>query len=367
MTAPRLSIVVPTYQEAENIPLLAAHIAEALAGESFEIIIADDFSGDNTDEVCKKLADDLPLRLLTRHDNRGLAAAVIDGIALARGEFIVVMDADLSHPPDKIADMIAPLAAGEADFAVGSRYVRGGELGDDWSWLRKLNSYGATVLARPLTLLADPMSGFFALRRADMPAAENLSPIGYKIGLEIAVKAGWPHSRIHEVPIHFQDRQLGESKMTLREQINYVRHLRRLYHYRWPRPMEVLQFCAVGGTGFVLDVAIYYLLLMLGMPHLWARGLAFWPAVSTNWFLNRIMTFKTRPREMAAAQWLRFVLVCLVGFVLNWGTYALLTTKTEFFMEHRLAALVLGVLVGTVFNFVSSDWLVFRRADSPTR
>ena len=360
MPAPDVSVVVPTYREAVNLPALAGGIAEALAGCNYEIIIADDCADDGTEAVCAQLAAGIPLRLLSRKSNRGLAPAVLDGIAAAGGEIVVVMDADLSHPPEKIPAMIAPLQQGDADFVVGSRYVEGGALGGDWPWWRRVNSLAATWLARPLTPLADPMSGFFALRRRQMPAAEALSPLGYKIGLEIIVKAGHARQRVREVPIFFSDRRYGESKMGLREQVNYLRHLRRLYHYRWPKKMEVLQFGFVGGTGFCWDVLFYYLLQAGGVSHLWARAVAFWPGVTSNWFLNRIMTFKTRPRIAPSLQWAQFVVASLIGFAINWGVYALLTTYSEFFMQHRFGAFIIGILAGAVFNFVASDKLVFR-------
>ena len=362
MSPPEISVVAPTFREAENIPALAERIAAALRGRRYEIIVADDPSADGTDAVCARLAATLPLRLLSRQGARGLSPAVLDGVAAARGEFVAVLDADLSHPPEKIPELIAPLQDGAADFVVGSRYVKGGETADDWSALRRLNSRVATLLARPLTPLADPMSGFFAFRRAQMPPPEMLSPIGYKIGLEIAVKAGHARARLAEVPIFFGDRRAGESKMTPREQLNYLRHLRRLYHHRWPKRMEALQFAATGGIGFLWDALFYFALQAAGLGHLWARALAFWPGVTSNWFLNRVMTFKTRPRISAARQWARFVAVSSCGFCINWGAYALLTLHLEFFMRYHFAAFIAGILAGAVFNFVAADRLVYPAA-----
>ena len=359
----RASIVVPTYGEAENIPHLVRAVDAAMrAGEvSYELIVADDPSGDGTAAACAALSDAFPLRLLSRTGPRGLSAAVVDGIAAATGEFVVVMDADLSHPPERIPEMVETLRCGRADFVVGSRYVSGGGTAADWGFFRWLNSKAATWLAAPLAPLADPMSGFFALRRGMVPARDSLSPIGYKIGLEILVKAGFGRGRIAETPIYFRDRERGESKMTLREQVNYLRHLRRLYHHRWPKRMEALQFCAVGGVGLAWDLLFYYGLQFLGMGHLTARALAFWPAVTSNWFLNRVMTFKTRARDFAARQWLKFATVSALGFGVNWGAYAALTSGLDWFDRNRLLALLIGVLAGTAWNFVVSDLFVFRR------
>ena len=356
-----ISVVTPTFREAENLPALIKRIAESLHGRNYEIIVADDVSGDNTPEVCAELEAEYPVRLLSRTTERGLSPAVIDGIAAAKGSVVVVMDADLSHPPEKIPELAAPLENKDADFVVGSRYVQGGALAGEWPWYRRLNSWGATQFAKPLAPLADPMSGFFALRREDMPPRERLSPIGYKIGLENAVKAGFSKQKFLEVPIFFDERAHGESKLTLREQLNYIRHLRRLYHHRWPKKMEAFQFGAVGGVGFVCDALCYFGLQALGLPHLTARALAFWPSVSCNWFLNRIMTFKTRVRTSAGLQWAQFAMASLIGFCINWGAYALLTSYVEFFAERLFLAFIAGVLAGAVFNFIIADSFIFRR------
>ncbi len=365
MSAVIVSIVVPTYLEAENIPHLCRKIDQELtaASLSYEIIISDDDSQDGTVDICNSLRDDenLPVTLLHRTQNRGLSPAVVDGIAIAKGDVIVVMDADLSHPPQKIPEIARLLISGEARFVVGSRYVEGGRIDDNWPLWRRLNSLAATLPARYIVPLADPMSGFFGLCRKDVPAAEDLSPIGYKIGLELCVKGCFTKAEVAEVSISFSDRLHGASKMNFREQLNYLRHLRRLYHYRFPRPMEIFQFIIVGGCGLIVDLITYGLLLVLGLPHLLARGLAYWPAVTFNWFFNRIMTFKERPKTPPLKQWVTYAGSSGVGFLLNWGTYALLTTTMEFFETYLVLALFVGVLVGMVFNFLMASNIIFKQ------
>ena len=144
------------------------------------------------------------------------------------------MDADLSHPPESLPEVIAPIMENKAEFCIGSRYVAGGRTRDEWGFLRKLNSLGATWLARPLTAATDPMAGFFCLRRSVLERAEGagLNAIGYKIGLEILVKSRC--RQIAEVPIEFSDRLHGKSKLTLRQQLLYLKHLVRLYRFCWP-------------------------------------------------------------------------------------------------------------------------------------
>jgi len=227
-----ISIVVPTYREAENLPHVTKAVSDAFAGRdsSYEILFVDDDSQDGSEEVCAKLAETDPVRILVRKGERGLATAVIHGIEQSTGDIVVVMDADLSHPPSAIPEMVERLQSGHSDFVLGSRYVEGGTIHDDWSVFRKMNSVIPSLLARPLCHLQDPMSGFFAIRRDDMPDSRLLSPIGYKIALEIFVKGRF--QRASEVPIHFADRQYGESKLSLKEQLNFLRHLARLYAYK---------------------------------------------------------------------------------------------------------------------------------------
>ncbi len=227
-----ISVVVPTYREADNLPLVANAVDDALghSGDDYELLFIDDDSQDGSEEICAELAKRFPVRIVVRRGERGLATAVIHGISAASGDIIVVMDADLSHPPSAIPTMVERLKSGESDFVLGSRYVAGGSIHDDWSFFRKLNSVVPSLLAKPLCPLKDPMSGFFAIERRNMPDASELSPIGYKIALEIFVKGEFV--KPSEVPIHFADRQHGESKLSLKEQLNFIRHLGRLYAYK---------------------------------------------------------------------------------------------------------------------------------------
>jgi dolichol-phosphate mannosyltransferase len=157
---------------------------------------------------------------------------VLDGLRQSTGNVLVVMDADLSHPPEKIPEMVGALAEG-ADIAVGSRFAEGGTTDDTWGFFRWLNSRVAMILAMPLTSLKDPMSGFFAMRRATFVAGRDFNPLGYKIGLELIIKCRCRH--VIEIPIHFSNRYRGRSKLSFKEQLRYLRHIRRLYAYKFGR------------------------------------------------------------------------------------------------------------------------------------
>jgi dolichol-phosphate mannosyltransferase len=228
--APSTSIVVPTFREVEALPELIDRVGQVRAenGSIEELLIVDDDSGDGTEALIAARPERW-LKLMVRKQDRGLSQAVLAGLRAARGDLLVVMDADLSHPPEAIAAMQQEILAG-ADFVVGSRYVPGGTTADDWGLFRFLNSQVATLLARPLTRITDPMSGFFALPRPVFERALEPSPIGYKIGLELLVRCGCQNVR--EIPIHFSNRIRGKSKLTLEQQLLYVRHLMRLYRFK---------------------------------------------------------------------------------------------------------------------------------------
>ncbi len=360
---PEVSIVIPTYREAENLGVLIPKIAESLAGTdiSFEMIVVDDNSPDGTPEICHGLAERYPLRLIVRTTERGLSSAVLAGIQAAQGEFLLVMDADLSHPPEKIPELVLALRNPETDFVIGSRYVAGGSTAEDWGLFRWLNSKGATLLAWPLTSTHDPMAGFFGMRRqAYLQSAGRLDPIGYKIGLELLVKCG--AKKVVEVPITFQDRLHGESKLTFKEQLNYLRHLRRLYNYRFGIWAYLAQFILVGASGMIIDLSAYAFGLWLQIfPLSVARGLAIWIAMTWNFWLNRTVTFSFSKNEPWWRQYVAFCGSCLVGALVNWGASLWLTQSFPFFEAHKLMAAAVGVVAGTLFNFTLCRIVVFQK------
>ena len=223
-----VSVVIPTLNERRALALLRAPLEAALSRYPAEVVIVDDSSTDGTIEFVEGWADRGLVRLLERPGRRGLASAVIDGMAAARGRTIVVLDADGSHQPSSIPSLVDPVLDGRAEFVLGSRHVPGGS-SPGLAWERRWISRSAAWLARPLTEVRDPMSGFFAVDRRVLDRA-RLAPIGYKIGLEILVKCR-PEPTL-EVPIHFLDRLAGESKLGGVQIVGYVRHLARLYRWR---------------------------------------------------------------------------------------------------------------------------------------
>ena len=355
-----LSIIVPTFREADNIAPLAERIDAALSGTGieWELLLVDDDSNDGSEAVAAELARRLPVSMVTRRETpRDLSLAVIEGIRLSRFDRLVVMDADLSHPPERIVDLLAALD-GDCDIVIGSRYTSGGVVDRSWSLYRVLNSRLATWLARPLVRCSDPMAGFFATRRSRLPELRTLRPMGYKIALELMVRG---HLRVREVPIDFRDRSIGFSKMNWRQQIRFLRHLSRLYNYKFGSLARIPLFSVVGASGLIVDLAFYLGLQWAGVEHRLARFLSFWPAVSWNWALNRGLTFSERARQPRVGQWARFMASSLIGLGVNVGSYALLTSYVEVFDRHRLLAFFCGVGLGSLVNFVVADLYVYRR------
>lgn len=363
--APAISLIVPTFREAGSLPHLIDRIdaARREASLPIELIIVDDDSRDGTVELVESLGKPW-VRLIVRQGERGLSSAVIRGLRAAAGQTLVVMDADLSHPPESIPALVAELDRG-ADFVIGSRYAPGGTTDEGWSLFRRLNSRIATLMARPLTRARDPMSGFFALRRAAFErAAASLNPIGYKIGLELIVKCGCRD--IREVPIHFADRRHGQSKLSLKEQLRYVQHLRRLFMHRHPNWSSMSQFAIVGLSGTVVNLTILTLLhRVLGVVVPIAAATAIIVSMMSNFIFNRRFTFSYARQGSVWRQFIGFVSSCGVGvavqYVVTLRVHQLLIGRDLAGALAPQAAAMAGIAAGMAFNYVMNRYLVFRR------
>ncbi|MCO4745435.1 MAG: glycosyltransferase family 2 protein [Proteobacteria bacterium] len=355
-----VTVVVPTFNERDNIPVLLDRLEAALdaAGRPFEMLVVDDNSPDGTAAFANELGATRRIRAICRTEERGLATAVIRGLQDAKYDLCVCIDADLSHPPEKVPELVDTVEGG-ARFAIGSRYVDGGET-VDWGFLRWVNSIGATLMARPLTKVGDPMSGFFCCRRSQVPF-ETLNPVGYKIALEILIKMGVAEPA--EVPITFTDRLHGESKLTLSEQLRYVQHLERLYRWRWPVATQFIEFCIVGGLGMFVDFAVLSVFVeLLGVWFGWARIPAFVAALTFNFFLNDRVTFATDgPREIGMlSRYARFALTCSVGGFINWAVSTGAYVSSPWMEQHYLVAAFIGIIAGTAVNFTGSRNFAFK-------
>jgi dolichol-phosphate mannosyltransferase len=355
--ASRIDVVVPTFKESLNIPLLIERLAvlKVAHAPTLHLTIVDDNSRDGTEEVIQRL--NLPwVSLIVRTTDRGLSSAVLEGLNRTSGDIIIVMDADLSHPTETIPRMLDELYKG-SEFVVGSRYAEGGVTDDNWGFFRWLNSRIATLIARPFTSISDPMSGFFALRRATYSKADFLNPIGYKIGLELLVKCRC--SRISEVPIAFTDRIHGESKLSLREQFRYIQHVRRLFMYKYGAWSEVAQFIVVGASGALVNLLVVTALLHAGLSAGISIACAIAVSICTNFLLNRRFTFSQSRSGNMLTQFLTYVASVSFGALINYLASLLLLNLFPRFIP-QLASLG-GIAVVTAANFVALKYLVFKR------
>lgn len=352
-----IDVVVPTFREALNISLLIERLAIVRGSHApnLHLTIVDDNSRDGTEEAIQRLNLSW-VNLIVRTAKRGLSPAVLDGLNSTSGDIIVVMDADLSHPPEAIPRMLEELRKG-SEFVVGSRYAEGGVTDDNWGVVRWLNSRVATLMARPFTRISDPMSGFFALPRAIYAKADFLNPIGYKIGLELLVKCRC--SRISEVPIAFTDRIHGESKLSLREQLRYIQHIRRLFLYKYGGWSEVAQFMVVGASGALVNLVAVTALLRAGLSADVSIACAIAVSICTNFILNRRFTFSHSKRGHLPTQFLSYLASVSVGALINYFA-ALLLLKLFPGLIPQIASLG-GIAIATLANFVALKFLVFKR------
>jgi len=324
----RFSLIIPTYNESKNIGVLIPRLVELLEptlANRFELVVVDDDSPDLTWQVALNLAEQYPMvRVVRRQSERGLSTAVIRGWQAARGEIIGVMDADLQHPPEINLKLLQEIDKG-ADLATASRHVEGGGV-SDWSLIRRVLSRGAEligllILPGVLSRVSDPMSGYFMLRRTAI-AGVALDPLGYKILIEVVARGSmrW----IGEVGYVFRERTIGESKVTWRLYIEYLRHLLKLRWATLPQS-RLFRFCVVGATGVAVDMS---LLFLLSDPHALGLGLtrskviAAEAALTWNFLINDFWTFGDVSVKQPGAlsklrRFLAFNAICSVGIVLN--------------------------------------------------
>jgi len=352
-----VSVIIPTYNEKDNIVPLVERLSRAFANHQYEILIVDDNSQDGTAEIASTLADKYPVKVMVRTQERGLATAVLYGFKYARGNIIGVMDADLQHPPEINSQLLKAVENG-ADMAVASRYIPGGGC-PNWGLSRRIISKGASALAHlflPSTRqVKDPMSGFFMFNR-DGIEKTVFNPLGYKILLEMLVMGQF--RKVVEVPFIFEDRSTGSSKMKARQQIDYLKHIFSLMR-RKGELLRLLKFIAVGISGIVVNQGVLALVTLLTE---WNRHLAVLPGIEvsiiTNFLLNDYFTFadrRTGKRKSFISRVLKFNLVCLAGAAINFGIYsgilALAGTDT---LSLRLIANFIGIVVAFIWNYTLS-------------
>ena len=357
--AVRLSLVIPTYNESQNVlPLIGQleGLLEPVLGTAYELIVVDDDSPDRTWEVALRATDAHPrVRVMRRQGERGLSTAVIRGWQAARGSVLGVMDADLQHPPEVNLRLLSEIDRG-ADLATASRHVEGGGV-SDWSLARRVLSRGAQllgllILPGVLGRLSDPMSGYFMVRRSTL-AGVKLDPVGYKILVEVVAR-GKPRW-IAEVGYVFRERTQGESKVSPILYLHYLQHLLRL---RWATLPEsrFVRFCVVGATGVIVDMALLYFLSdpsQLGLGLTRSKIVAAEAAILSNFLLNDWWTFgdlaKRQPGFIAKVRrFMGFNAICAMGVAIN---VLLLNLLFNYGHLNRYWANAIAILAVTFWNY----------------
>lgn len=354
----RLSLVIPTYNERENISKLISKIDKHFKKHKIdgELIVVDDNSPDGTGEILENLKKDYSfLKVKHRTGKLGLSSAVLDGFSIAKGEILGVMDADLSHPIDKIYTLFRIIDYNEADFVIGSRYIQGGDI-KGWGTYRKLLSKGATLFARVFTNVKDPMSGFFMIKRDCIKNIE-VNPKGFKILLELIIKA--KYKNIIEVPITFINRKEGKSKAGVSEIIFYLYNLYGYLPYKKNVFVEFFKFAFVGLIGTILNLLVlYYLTDKLGVYYLISAFFAFCIAVTSNFFLNKIFTFKENLAEKTLSKFTQFLLISIVALVVNLFFLYLLTSV---FGIYYLVSQAIAIAIALSINFLGNKIWTFSK------
>ncbi|NOJ38915.1 glycosyltransferase [Bradyrhizobium australiense] len=358
---PELSVVVPTFNERDNITVLYRRLQATLAGIAWEVVFVDDNSPDGTWEVVRGLArKDSRVRCIRRIGRRGLSGACIEGILASSAPYAAVIDADLQHDETQLPKMIALLQSGEAELVVGSRYIEGGSA-ESFNKQRAGASQLATEVAkRALKVeIADPMSGFFMIRRDRFEQlVPQLSTQGFKILLDIVATAQGKLRTI-EIPYSFGSRQHGESKLDSMVALDFL-GLVLAKLTRDVVSLRFLLFAMVGGTGLVVHlVALFIAHEIFREPFAEAQAAGALVAMTSNFILNNFLTYRDqRLKGFAILRGLLlFYLVCGVGLLANVGVAFSVFEQEPIWWLAGFA----GALMGVVWNYAMSGLFVWRK------
>jgi dolichol-phosphate mannosyltransferase len=356
-----LSIVVPTFKERDNVSLLVDRLKAVLAGITWEVIFVDDDSPDSTADRVRFMAQaDARVRCIQRIGRRGLSTACIEGILSSSAPYVAVMDADLQHDEQILPQMLELLRQNQCDVVVGSRYVTGGSIGN-WDSSRARISAFANWLSRMVCRveIADPMSGFFMLKRPVFDASvRKMSGQGFKILLDLLASSPVP-VKVKELPYEFRERRFGDSKLdTLVAWEFFMLVADKLIGHIVP--VRFALFALIGGLGVLVHFAVlWYAFKVRNLAFDHSQTLAVVVAMTSNFFLNNLFTY----RDMRLKGWrlirgiLTFYLICALGAVANVGIAAYLFAADQ---KWWLAGFV-GVLVGAVWNYAVSSVFTWKR------
>jgi dolichol-phosphate mannosyltransferase len=351
-----LSIVIPTFNERDNVFLIAGRISDVLSEETYEIIFIDDSNDDTPEKLEQLIKMDPHVRYEHRTNERGLGTAVVRGFELALGDKITVMDADLQHPPEMLVPMLEEIESG-ADIVIPSRFVPGGDDGG-LNVVRKLISatarYMGKIALKALRPINDPTSGFFMFRQPVIKGAD-LNPIGWKILIEVLVRGNY--EKVVEIPYRFHARAAGESKMSLKEQWNYIRHLINLAKDS-PQDRRFYLFAMVGISGLLVNMVAYAIMTHFYMTVVMAGTISAIIAMNSNFYLNNRFTWSEVRDSFVFNRYCKFLMTSIVGIVIDVNILSLLYYVFDF---NYLLANLIGILAGTIWNYIVNNAWTWRK------
>jgi len=353
-----LSITIPTYNERQNIQKLLEKIYKEFKENNIkgEVIVVDDGSPDGTGELIETLKKKYKtLQCVHREGKLGLSSAVLKGFSISKSNILGVMDADLSHPTEKINEMYQAVKKEGFDLAIGSRYVKGGRI-EGWGLYRKFLSKGATLLARVFTNVKDPMTGYFLIKKECLNGVE-LNPKGFKILLEVLIKA--KYKKVREIPITFINRVEGKSKAGMGEIVYYLENLIGYLPHQKNVVREFFKFALVGLLGTLINIGVLYLFTeFFGVYYVISAIFAFIIAATSNFFFNKVWTFKERISDSIAKKYASFFAVSVTALLVN---LFFLYLFTEFFGVYYILSQIIAIGISLIINFLGNKIWTFRK------
>lgn len=362
----KIVVILPTYNERENIVLMVRALQEQFAAipHDMHILVVDDNSPDGTADVVRAESPAWPNLHMITGMKQGLGAAYIRGMKHAIGQLkadaVMEMDADFSHKPGDVPRLIAALDEG-ADFVIGSRYVPGGKIPDDWSFLRKMNSKWGNVFARYVAgmyKVMDCTAGFRAIRASVIRQIDldALKVKGYAFQISLLYEATLNHAKVKEVPVEFVDRTRGETKLGLSDIVEFMLNA---WWIRFERSKTFLKFAVVGASGVAVNLVSFTAFLQMGMSKYLASPVAIEVSIITNFLFNNYWTFSKRDmNDKVHIRGLKFNMVSFVALGVSYSTFLLLSALDPSGIPQVHQAI--GIIPATLINYFLNSYWTFK-------
>ena len=362
----KIVVILPTYNEKENIGLMIHALQEQFRKlpHDMQILVVDDNSPDGTADIVRAERNAWPNLHLITGEKKGLGAAYVRGMKFAINELhadvVMEMDADFSHKPEDVPRLIEAVVEG-ADFAIGSRYVPGGKIPEDWSFLRRMNSTWGNVFARYVAgmyAVRDCTAGFRAIRTSIVEKIDldALKVRGYAFQISLLHEAVMNHAQVQEIPVEFVDRKRGETKLGLSDIVEFMLNA---WWIRFERSKTFLRFSVVGLTGVVVNLAAFTQLMAMGLNKFIASPLAIELSIVTNFLLNNYWTFRSRENEdKIHIRGLKFNVISFISLGVSYTTFLVFSRVDPGGIPqlHQAA----GIVPATLINYFLNSYWTFK-------